>query len=89
MEIRTNLGRDGVKGLVGEDARFWNSGCQMTFFEEDSTWFVEANPAAPNDTLVNGRAVTAAVALHDGDRVAVGRESKGIEKGPLAVRLGD
>jgi hypothetical protein len=38
--------------------------------------------------LVNGRAVMRASILSPGDRIAVGREAKGIAKLPLTVRAG-
>jgi hypothetical protein len=44
--------------------------------------------ATTNQTLVNGRALTAAHVLRTGDQIAVGNEAKGIAKLPLTVRPG-
>ena len=41
---------------------------------------------APNETLVNGQAITKARVLKQGDQIAVSRETKGIVKLPLLVR---
>lgn len=50
-------------------------------------WTIAPDPSAPNETLVNGRAVASAVALKDGDVLAVGREAKKIARVPVTVRL--
>jgi hypothetical protein len=46
------------------------------------------SPVGPtiNETLVNGRALTEARVLSQGDLIAVGREAKGVAKLPLTVR---
>jgi hypothetical protein len=49
-------------------------------------WILSPNPAATNETLVNGEALTRPRALRQGDRIAVGRQVKGIAKLPLTVR---
>ena len=54
----------------------------------DGHWtLVPAGPTT-NETLVNGRALVRASLLSAGDRIAVGREAKGIAKLPLTVRAG-
>jgi hypothetical protein len=49
-------------------------------------WVVSPLPGTTNETLVNGQALTAPRALRQGDRIAVGREAKGIVKLPLTAR---
>ena len=82
--IRTVLNQRGCRGF-GEDARFWDNIEQCRVEPVSGGWQVVPNPGATNETLLNGRAISEAVSLHSGDRLAVGRESKGIEKLPLQV----
>ena len=85
--LETPVGRSWARRMFGDDARFWDEGCQMTFVPQGTGWLVRHNPAAANETLLNGRAVSGDVELEDGMVVGVGRESKGIVKTPMSVRL--
>jgi hypothetical protein len=49
-------------------------------------WILSPDPAATNETLLNGETLTRPRALRQGDRIAVGRQAKGIAKLPLTVR---
>jgi hypothetical protein len=72
-----------------DEARFWFGDwqCKVTRRANDG-WYVESNPAAPNETLVNGRAVHEATKLNPGDVLAVGREATGTQRTPVTIQLG-
>ncbi len=86
LNITTRLNGRGMRAL-GADSRFWDNDWQLTLERTASGWNVLPNPAAPNETLVNGTPVTAATSLNHGDVLAVGRAAKGIAKLPLNVRI--
>ena len=75
-----------VVGKFGEDAQFWSEP-QFTLEKTDAGWSVIHHPGAKNETILNGKAVTGSQPLADGDVLAVGRESKGIVKLPLNVKI--
>ena len=87
LNITTRLNGRGMRAL-GADSKFWDNDWQLTLERTASGWNVQPNPAAPNETLVNGAPVTCATALNSGDVLAVGRAAKGIAKLPLNVRIG-
>lgn len=87
LNITTRLNGRGMRAL-GADSKFWDNDWQLTLERTASGWNVQPNPAAPNETLVNGAPVTSATALNSGDVLAVGRAAKGIAKLPLNVRIG-
>lgn len=86
--IRTDVGKHVCSGL-GDDAKYMHDTKQFTLIPDEKcgTWLLEPNLAAKNQTIINGKAVTAPVTLNVGDVVGVGNESKGIVKLPLTVRL--
>ncbi len=86
LNITTRLNGRGMRAL-GADSKFWDNDWQLTLERTASGWNVLPNPAAPNETLVNGTPVTAATSLNHGDVLAVGRAAKGIAKLPLNVRI--
>ena len=49
-------------------------------------WVLSPVPGTTNETLLNGEAITAPRVLRQGDRIAVGRQHKGISKMALMVR---
>ena len=49
-------------------------------------WMVSPIPGTTNETLVNEVALSEPRVLSQGDRIAVGRQAKGIVKLPLTVR---
>ena len=73
---------------LGADARFWDKDWQMKLHRREDGWYVIPNPGAPNETILNGKALLSARKLTTGDILAVGREDKGILKLPLTVSLG-
>jgi hypothetical protein len=83
--IRTELGK-GLLRQFGPDAEFWDN--RQCVIERNSAreWILSPNPAATNETLVNGEALTRPRGLRQGDRISVGRQAKGIAKLPLTVR---
>jgi serine/threonine protein kinase len=87
ISIRTELGKLLVRQF-GPEAEFWDN--RQCVVERDGTrrWTLSPLLDAANETLLNGEAITAPRLLRDGDRIAVGRQSKGIMKLPLVVRGG-
>ena len=86
IRIKTGVGKSNV-GMFGEDAKYW-ANVQFILDKQGDGWVVTHNAKAPNETLLNGKAVTGTKPLKDGDVFAVGKESKGIIKLPLKVRIG-
>jgi len=85
MRMNAVVGKS-VVGKFGEDAQFWSEP-QFTLEKTDVGWSVIHHPGAKNETILNGKAVTGSQPLADGDVLAVGRESKGIVKLPLNVKI--
>ena len=81
----TIIGKSSV-GRLGADSQFWSES-QFSLERLGKCWIVTHDPKAPNETLLNGKTVTATESLKDGDVLSVGRESKGIVKLPLTVRI--
>jgi serine/threonine protein kinase len=87
LGVRTELGK-ALMRQFGPDAEFWDHRQCVIERAADGRWtLVPAGPTT-NETLVNGRALTRASTLSPGDRIAVGREAKGIAKLPLTVIAG-
>lgn len=85
LRIRTVVGKHLVQ-TFGEDSRFWDAE-QFALEPKDRQWWVVPRTGAPNETMLNGKAITAPTALKTGDVLAVGREAKGVVKLPLTVVL--
>ena len=85
IAVRTELGKLLMRQF-GADAEFWDE--QQCVMERGSggQWTVTPVAAATNQTLVNGRALSASRVLAQGDAIAVGNEAKGVAKLPLTVR---
>ena len=60
---------------------------RMDLVKAGEEWFIKPDPGAINDTMLNGRKITKTTKLYDGDIIGVGKESKGIVKTPMIVRL--
>jgi serine/threonine protein kinase len=86
MRIETAVGRNLLKP-VSPDAQFMESEQFKIHRMDGAAWAVSPLPGTPNETLVDGKKLTATTVLRDGMRIAVGNSSKGIEKLPLIVRL--
>jgi serine/threonine protein kinase len=82
---RNYCGQEWIEPYAGADARFWAKD-QFDLVKENNAWYVVPKDT-PNDTMLNNRKVTAKTALNDGDVLGVGKESKGIVKTPLSVRI--
>lgn len=86
VRVRTALGRALVSVLTAEH-QYWAADQCILSPSGGREWAVEANPSAPNETLVNGKVVSTRTSLRDGDVIAVGRAAKGVTKGPITVHL--
>jgi hypothetical protein len=87
LGITTKLASRLLRSL-GEDARFWDNNVQCTVEKRADGWYLVPGPSTPNETLLDGRLVTSAVKLAEGQVLAVGREAKGVAKLPLTVAFG-
>ena len=83
--VRTELGK-ALLIQFGPDSEFWDA--RQCVVERDSgrQWVLQPIPGTTNETLLNGEAITAPRVLRQGDRIAVGRQLKGISKLPLTAR---
>lgn len=75
----------GMLQAQGADARFFHPDWQFRLIPAAAGWTLEPNLEAPNETMLNGKAVKAPVVLAVGDIVGVGREAKGVVKLPMTV----
>jgi eukaryotic-like serine/threonine-protein kinase len=87
LSVRTELGK-ALMRQFGPDAEFWDNRQCVIERAVDGRWTLVPTGPTTNETLVNGRALTRASILSPGDRIAVGREAKGVAKLPLTVRAG-
>ncbi|HEY8564009.1 MAG TPA: protein kinase [Beijerinckiaceae bacterium] len=85
--VRTELGK-GLLRQFGPDGEFWDNRQCVLERGADRRWMLAPVGPTTNDTLVNGRTLTAPWLLAPGDLIAVGREAKGVSKLPLTVRAG-
>lgn len=83
--VRTELGKGLVRQL-GADGEFWDN--RQCLLERGAArqWVVSPVAGTTNETLVNGKTLTAPHALREGDLIAVGRQAKGVIKLPLTAR---
>ena len=85
FRISTVVGKSAAKQF-GEDSQFWSEP-QFTLDRTGTDWQVIHASNAQNETLLNGKSVSGSQLVKDGDVLAVGRESKGIIKLPLKVKI--
>jgi eukaryotic-like serine/threonine-protein kinase len=83
--VRTELGKALVRQF-GPDGEFWDNRQCVLERQPGRHWVVTPVHGTTNETLVNGKALTAPTVLQQGDLIAVGRQSKGIIKMPLTAR---
>ncbi|WP_457094689.1 protein kinase domain-containing protein [Microvirga sp. P5_D2] len=83
--VRTELGKPLVRQF-GPDSEFWDSRQCVLERHSGRQWVISPVAGTTNETLVNGAALTAPRPLRQGDRIAVGRQAKGIVKMPLTAR---
>ncbi|MBC8067958.1 MAG: FHA domain-containing protein [Deltaproteobacteria bacterium] len=82
--VRTELGKALVRQF-GADGEFWDDR-QCLLERSGRQWVVSPVAGTTNETLVNGKTLTASHALRQGDQIAVGRQTKGVVKLPLTAR---
>jgi len=85
LGVRTELGKMLARQL-GTDGEFWDDRQCVVERDASSRWVVSPVAGTTNETLLNGKTLTAPRALHQGDSIAVGREEKGLVKLPLTAR---
>lgn len=82
--VRTELGKV-LARQFGPEGEFWDAR-QCVLERSERGWVVSPLAGTTNETLVNGKTLTAPHALCEGDLIAVGRQAKGVIKLPLTVR---
>jgi eukaryotic-like serine/threonine-protein kinase len=85
LGVRTELGKSLVRQF-GPDSEFWDNRQCVLERQSGQQWVVSPVAGTTNETLVNGTALTGPRPLRQGDRIAVGRQAKGIVRMPLTVR---
>lgn len=85
--VRTELGKALVRQL-GTEGEFWDNRQCLLERNAGRQWIITPIAGTVNETLVNGKAITAPRALRSGDVIAVGRQEKGVVKLPLTLRAG-
>ncbi|MET0411706.1 MAG: FHA domain-containing protein, partial [Polyangiaceae bacterium] len=83
--VRTELGKALVRQF-GPEGEFWDDRQCVVERRAGREWIVAPFAGTTNETLLNGKTLTAPAALRNGDRIAVGREEKGLIKLPLMAR---
>jgi serine/threonine protein kinase len=83
--VRTELGKALVRQF-GPDGEFWDNRQCVLERRAGQQWVVSPVAGTTNETLVNGKTLTAPCPLRQGDRIAVGRQEKGVVKMPLTAR---
>ncbi|CAN5720331.1 hypothetical protein BH09MYX1_BH09MYX1_00520 [soil metagenome] len=83
--VRTEVGKALVRQF-GPDGEFWDNLQCVLERTAGRQWIVSPVAGTANETLINGRTLTAPYALRHGDRIAVGRQAKGVIKLPLTAR---
>ncbi|HLL09753.1 MAG TPA: protein kinase [Rubrivivax sp.] len=85
ISVRTEVGKALVRQF-GPDGEFWDERQCVLERRAGRQWLISPVPGTVNETLVNGATVTSPQVLRAGDRIAVGRQAKGVVKLPLTVR---
>lgn len=83
--VRTELGKTLLRQF-GPDSEFWDNRQCVLERHSRRQWVISPVAGTTNETLVNGAVLTAPRPLRQGDRIAVGRQAKGIAKMPLTAR---
>jgi len=83
--VRTELGKALVRQF-GPDGEFWDDRQCVIERAAGRQWVVSPIAGTANETLINGETLTSPRALRQGDRIAVGRQAKGVIKLPLTAR---
>jgi len=85
LSVRTELGKAIVRQF-GPDGEFWENRQCVLERGAGRQWIVSPVAGTVNETLLNGKTLTAPHALLQGDVIAVGRQEKGLVKLPLTAR---
>ncbi len=85
LNVETPLGKYAWAPAGDEAKRFLDERQCVITRNDAGQWTVEPNTSAPNETMVDGKAITEATVLQEGTELAVGREVKGIVKIPMIV----
>jgi len=85
ISVRTELGKAVVRQF-GPDGEFWDNRQCVLERGAGRQWVVSPVPGTVNETLVNGKTLSAPRALLQNDVIAVGRQEKGVLKLPLTAR---
>jgi serine/threonine protein kinase len=82
--VRTELGKTLLQPF-GADSAYWDA--RQCVLERDTRrqWVVTPIPGTTNETLINGETVVGPRPLRQGDRLAVGRQERGVAKLTLVV----
>ena len=83
--VRTELGKALLRQF-GPDSEFWDNRQCVLKRNGGRQWVLSPIPGTTTETLLNGKAITAPRVLRQGDRIAVGRQHKGISKMALTAR---
>lgn len=83
--VRTELGKALLRQF-GPDSGFWDARQCVLERNGGRQWVLSPVAGTTNETLLNGEAITAPRVLCQGDRIAVGRQHKGVSKMPLTAR---
>jgi serine/threonine protein kinase len=83
--VRTELGK-GLLRQFGRDGDYWDNRQCVIERSAGRQWVISPVDGTTNETLVNGKTLTAPRALRYGDVIAVGRQEKGVIKMPLMAR---
>ena len=76
----------GAHGVRAVHSEFWDNRQCVLERHSGRQWVIAPVAGTTNETLVNGVTLTAPRPLRQGDRIAVGRQAKGIVKMPLTAR---
>ncbi len=85
--LATKIGSRWARRNFGDDGRFWDEDCQMTFEPHSEGWFLVPNPAAVNETLLNGTTLTERLDVQSGMVISVGRAARGVQKTTFTIQL--
>ncbi|MEJ7731340.1 MAG: FHA domain-containing protein [Polyangiaceae bacterium] len=83
--MRTELGKALVRQL-GPEGELWDHRQCVLERSAERQWVVSPIAGTTNETLVNGKTLTAPHPLRHGDVIAVGRQAKGVIRMPLMAR---
>ena len=85
--MKRTAGQRGAEGYsFWAHGEFWDNRQCVLERRAGRQWVVSRLEGTANETLVNGKTLTAPRALRHGDLIAVGRQERGVIKLPLRAR---